>query len=56
MVAKLINDVVSLLGRRCRERKIRIELEALSDEDLAELSLSRGDIAGVARQTIKQNY
>lgn len=54
MVAKLINDVVSLLDRRRRERKIRNELEALSDEDLAELRIERDDISLIAKQTTRQ--
>jgi uncharacterized protein YjiS (DUF1127 family) len=54
MVAKLIDDVVSLLDRRCRARKIRIELEALSDEDLAELGLKRCDIRSVANETTRK--
>ena len=54
MVAKLINDVVSILDRRCRARKIRTELEALSDQDLAELGLSRGDIRSVANETTRK--
>ena len=55
MVAKLINDVVSLLDRRRRERKIRDELEALSDEDLAELRISRNDITYIAKETIRKH-
>lgn len=55
MVAKLIDDVVSLLGRRCRARKIRIELEALSDQDLAELGLTRRDIRSVANETTRKH-
>ena len=55
MVAKLINDVVSILDRRCRARKIRIELEALSDQDLAELGLARCDIRSVANETSRKH-
>ena len=55
MVAKLINDVVSILDRRRRERKIRNELEALSDEDLAELSIERDDISHIAKETTRKH-
>jgi uncharacterized protein YjiS (DUF1127 family) len=54
MVGKIISDVVSLLGRRHRERRIRNELDALSDEDLAELRLARTDIQQVARQATRK--
>jgi uncharacterized protein YjiS (DUF1127 family) len=54
MFAKLINDVVSVLGRRCRERKIINELESLSDRDLAELGIERTDIEQVARQALQK--
>jgi uncharacterized protein YjiS (DUF1127 family) len=50
MFARLFYDVVSILGRRHRECKIRNELEALSDKDLTEIGLTRGDICVVARE------
>lgn len=55
MVAKLIYDVVSLLDRRCRERRIRTELEALTDQDLAELGIARSDIRNIAKETIQKH-
>jgi uncharacterized protein YjiS (DUF1127 family) len=54
MIARLIDDVVSLLDRRYRARKIRIELEALSDKDLADIGLDREDICTVAKQAVCQ--
>jgi hypothetical protein len=48
------NDVVSVLGRGCRESKIRNMLEALSNEDLASLGMSRRDIAQVAQEAANQ--
>ncbi len=55
MVAKLIDDVVSLLDRGRRESKIRTELEALSDEDLSCLGIKRQDIDKVAREAAQQH-
>ena len=54
MLIRLINDVVSLLDRRHRESKIRIELEALTDDELSDIGLERGDIDTVARQAACQ--
>jgi uncharacterized protein YjiS (DUF1127 family) len=50
MLSRLFYDVVSLLGRRHREIRIRNELEALSDQELIDIGLKRGDIHGVARE------
>lgn len=54
MLGKLFNDVVSLLDRGHRERTIRSELEALSDKELSDIGLNRGDIYRVAREAAKQ--
>ena len=54
MLVRLINDVVSLLDRRHRENKIRNELEALTDDELSDIGLDRGDICVVARQVAHQ--
>lgn len=55
MFARFVTDVVSLLDRRYRESKIRIELEALSDKELSEIGLKRRDIVDVARG-VTQKY
>jgi uncharacterized protein YjiS (DUF1127 family) len=44
-----IDDVVLVLDRRCRESRIRTELEALSDKDLQSLGIQRQEIAEIAR-------
>jgi len=54
MVGKLFSDVVSLLDRRHRERRIRNELEALSDKELSDIGLTRGDIDRIARESSRQ--
>ena len=54
MLVRLINDVVSLLDRRHRENKIRNELEALTDDELSDIELNRGDIYSVAKQAVCQ--
>lgn len=54
MACEIIDDVVSLLDRGHREVKIRVELEALSDEDLLVLGIQRRDIAKVAREAAQQ--
>ena len=53
MLDRLINDVVSLLDRRYRERTIRNELEALTDKELSDIGLERGDIDRIARETTR---
>lgn len=55
MLARLVNDVVSLLGRRHRESKIRNELESLTDQELSDIGLKRGDIERVAREATHKN-
>jgi len=54
MSGEIFNDVVSLLDRGRREVKIRVELEALSDEDLLALGIQRRDIGKVAREAAQQ--
>lgn len=54
MLVRFIHDVVSILDRRYRESKIRTELEALTDDELSDIGLTRGDIHNVARQAARQ--
>lgn len=55
MFTKIIDDVVSILDRRRRARKIRTELQALSDEELAELGIERQEIRYIAKTTTQYN-
>ena len=46
---KGFNDLFGGVARRVRAAKLQSELERLSDRDLADIGLNRGDVARGAR-------
>lgn len=54
MIGRLYVEVANMLDQCSRERKIRRELESLTDRELADLGLSRREIDKVAWETSKK--